>query len=102
MLWGAEKLVPAEYWCPYGTHNQRLSKPYYFCCYESSFTAKYEFCVIAIEYCNVYSFFSALNDHQQIIDNLKGNVEYCQRRKNIPWRFPFCLISNWKYILFAI
>ena len=19
MLWGAEKLVPAEYWCPYGT-----------------------------------------------------------------------------------
>ena len=18
MLWGAEKLVPAEYWCPYG------------------------------------------------------------------------------------
>ena len=24
MLWGAEKLVPAEYWCPYGTppYNQ--------------------------------------------------------------------------------
>ena len=21
MLWGAEKLVPAEYWCPYGTCN---------------------------------------------------------------------------------
>ena len=20
MLWGAEKLVPAEYWCPYGTY----------------------------------------------------------------------------------
>ena len=20
MLWGAKKLVPAEYWCPYGTH----------------------------------------------------------------------------------
>ena len=19
MLWGAEKMVPAEYWCPYGT-----------------------------------------------------------------------------------
>ena len=19
ILWGAEKLVPAEYWCPYGT-----------------------------------------------------------------------------------
>ena len=19
MLWGAEKLVPVEYWCPYGT-----------------------------------------------------------------------------------
>ena len=19
MLWGAEKLVPAEYWCPFGT-----------------------------------------------------------------------------------
>ena len=19
MLWGAEKLVPAEYWCPYGS-----------------------------------------------------------------------------------
>ena len=25
MLWGAEKLVPAEYWCPYGKHcyNER-------------------------------------------------------------------------------
>ena len=22
MPWGAEKLVPAEYWCPYGTHVQ--------------------------------------------------------------------------------
>ena len=22
MLWGAEKLVPAEYWCPYGSHKQ--------------------------------------------------------------------------------
>ena len=22
MLWGAEKLVPAEYWCPYGTSNE--------------------------------------------------------------------------------
>ena len=21
MLWGAEKLVPAEYWCPYGMSN---------------------------------------------------------------------------------
>ena len=21
MLWGAEKLVPAEYWCPYDTHK---------------------------------------------------------------------------------
>ena len=21
MLWGAEKLVPAEYWCPYGSFN---------------------------------------------------------------------------------
>ena len=21
MLWGAEKLVPAEYWCPYGTNE---------------------------------------------------------------------------------
>ena len=21
MLWGAEKLVPAEYWCPYGNYN---------------------------------------------------------------------------------
>ena len=21
MLWGAEKLVPAEYWCPYGIYN---------------------------------------------------------------------------------
>ena len=21
MLWGAEKLVPAEYWCCYGTHG---------------------------------------------------------------------------------
>ena len=20
MLWGAEKLVPAEYWCPYGSY----------------------------------------------------------------------------------
>ena len=20
MLWGAEKLVPAEYWCPYGIY----------------------------------------------------------------------------------
>ena len=24
MLWGAEKLVPAEYWCPYGTYEMRL------------------------------------------------------------------------------
>ena len=22
MLWGAEKLVPAEYWCPYGTWQE--------------------------------------------------------------------------------
>ena len=21
MLWGAEKLVPAEYWCPYGSKS---------------------------------------------------------------------------------
>ena len=21
ILWGAEKLVPAEYWCPYGTSD---------------------------------------------------------------------------------
>ena len=24
MLWGAEKLVPAEYWCPYGTGSYGL------------------------------------------------------------------------------
>ena len=24
MLWGAEKLVPAEYWCPYGTTHTQL------------------------------------------------------------------------------
>ena len=23
MLWGAEKLVPAKYWCPYGTFTTR-------------------------------------------------------------------------------
>ena len=26
MLWGAEKLVPAEYWCPYGTWNISWTK----------------------------------------------------------------------------
>ena len=27
MLWGAEKLVPAEYWCPYyGTNDSKLVK----------------------------------------------------------------------------
>ena len=29
MLWGAEKLVPAEYWCPYGTSFQ--DPPQLFC-----------------------------------------------------------------------
>ena len=24
MLWGAEKLVPVEYWCPYGKPFQKL------------------------------------------------------------------------------
>ena len=24
MLWGAEKLVPAEYWCPYGTSTKEI------------------------------------------------------------------------------
>ena len=27
MLWGAEKLVPAEYWCPYGTVKSVLAAP---------------------------------------------------------------------------
>ena len=26
MLWGAENMVPAEYWCPYGTLKFCLSK----------------------------------------------------------------------------
>ena len=24
MLWGAEKLVPADYWCPYGNKKKTL------------------------------------------------------------------------------
>ena len=32
MLWGAKKMVPVEYWCPYGTENGRaLTLDIYFC-----------------------------------------------------------------------
>ena len=34
--------------------------------------------------------------------SLKGKVEYWQRMKNLPWRFPFCLIFNWKYYICTI
>ena len=27
MIWGAEKLVPAEYWCPYGTYIITCTNP---------------------------------------------------------------------------
>ena len=30
MLWGAEKLVPAEYWCPYGTYTLNIKLDYLF------------------------------------------------------------------------
>ena len=29
MFWGAEKLVPAEYWCPYGTFSYPVFPAYH-------------------------------------------------------------------------
>ena len=32
----------------------------------------------------------------------KGNLEYWSRMKNLPWAFPFCLISTWKNVAFTM
>ena len=32
MLWGAKKLVPAEYWCPYGTMRWVWNQPSFHVC----------------------------------------------------------------------
>ena len=50
MLWGAEKFVPAEYWCPYGTmYNVQVGMCVYLhvCVFDFSVGLHVHICVSA-------------------------------------------------------